>query len=89
MRIGSAAPSDRSISLVIRSIFIATHALAGIIIIARDFTTMTTNLPYSYAGDWCAAIVRRYDPHVHVFEPIAEFADLITKRFGNNRKLHV
>jgi FkbM family methyltransferase len=42
-----------------------------------------------YSGDWCAAIVRRYDPHVHVFEPIAEFADHVAKRFANNRKVHV
>jgi len=42
-----------------------------------------------YSGSWCAEIVRRYDPHVHVFEPIAEFTALIAKKFAENRKVHV
>jgi FkbM family methyltransferase len=37
----------------------------------------------------CAEIVRRYDAHVHVFEPIAEFAALIGEKFAENRKVHV
>jgi FkbM family methyltransferase len=41
-----------------------------------------------YSGSWCAEIVRRYDAHVHVFEPIAEFATLIAKKFADNRKVH-
>jgi FkbM family methyltransferase len=42
-----------------------------------------------YSGSWCAEIVRRYDAHVHVFEPIAEFAVLIAEKFAENRKVHV
>jgi FkbM family methyltransferase len=42
-----------------------------------------------YSGYWCAEIVRRYDAHVHVFEPIAEFAALIAEKFAENSKVHV
>jgi FkbM family methyltransferase len=42
-----------------------------------------------FSGAWCAEIVRRYDAHVHVFEPVAKFATLIAERFAENRKVHV
>jgi FkbM family methyltransferase len=42
-----------------------------------------------FSGDWAAQIVQRYDAHVHIFEPVAEFATLIAERFAENRKVHV
>ena len=40
-----------------------------------------------FRGDWAAAIVERYDPHVHVFEPAAEFFAVLRDRFSANPKV--
>jgi FkbM family methyltransferase len=65
----------------------------------RGDTTLRVNYPLGpdsvvfdvggFSGSWCAEIVRRYDAHVHVFEPIADFATSIAERFAENRKVEV
>jgi FkbM family methyltransferase len=42
-----------------------------------------------YRGEWSAEIVRRYDPFVHIFEPIPEFAAELAVRFASNPKVTV
>lgn len=42
-----------------------------------------------YSGAWCDAIVRRYDCHVHIVEPIATYASAIAQRFSDNPKVKV
>jgi FkbM family methyltransferase len=42
-----------------------------------------------YLGDWADAIARRYDPHIHVFEPVPEFHANLVRRFRGNPKIRV
>jgi FkbM family methyltransferase len=42
-----------------------------------------------YRGDWSAEIVRRYDPYIHIFEPIPGFAAELERQFANNPKVSV
>lgn len=42
-----------------------------------------------YRGDWSAEIIRRYNPHVFIFEPIREYFLECAKRFEDNSKVHV
>lgn len=42
-----------------------------------------------YRGDWSAEIVRRYDPFVHIFEPLPGFAAGLAQQFANNPKVSV
>src|SRR6266571_4135800 len=37
-----------------------------------------------YRGEWSAEIVRRYDPHIYIFEPVPRFAGELTRRFETN-----
>jgi FkbM family methyltransferase len=40
-----------------------------------------------YQGDWAAEISKRYDPVIHIFEPIESFAEGIRSRFQGNEKV--
>jgi FkbM family methyltransferase len=40
-----------------------------------------------FRGDWAAAIVERYDPYMHVFEPAVEFFAPLKDRFSANPKV--
>lgn len=42
-----------------------------------------------YEGQWTSDIVSKYGCSVHVFEPVAEFADRIVQRFHPNPKITV
>jgi FkbM family methyltransferase len=42
-----------------------------------------------FRGEWSAEIVRRYDPYVHVFEPIPQFAGELADKFAHNAKVQV
>jgi FkbM family methyltransferase len=42
-----------------------------------------------YRGEWAAEIARRYDPYVHIFEPVPVFAAALVKQFANNHKVRV
>lgn len=42
-----------------------------------------------FEGNWAADIFTRYACHIHVFEPVQEFADQIKTRFCGNRKVRV
>ncbi len=42
-----------------------------------------------YKGDFADEIVKRYNPKVYIFEPVHEFADLISIRFKDNEKVKV
>jgi FkbM family methyltransferase len=42
-----------------------------------------------FSGVFSEQIVSRYDAHVHVFEPVAEFASLIAEKFVENPKVRV
>jgi FkbM family methyltransferase len=41
-----------------------------------------------YQGDWAEAIISRYAPVVHVFEPVFTFAQAIRQRLGGKIHLH-
>lgn len=40
-----------------------------------------------YRGDWTAEIVRRYDAHVMIFEPLTGFYNHLSNRFNSNSKV--
>ncbi|MFZ2803659.1 MAG: FkbM family methyltransferase [Patescibacteria group bacterium] len=42
-----------------------------------------------YKGQWCSDIYAMYRCVVHVFEPVPEFAEFITRRFAANPEIHV
>jgi len=42
-----------------------------------------------YEGKWAKTIHEKYGCTVHVFEPVAEFCDVIKKEFANSPKIHV
>jgi FkbM family methyltransferase len=42
-----------------------------------------------YHGDFAASMVERYNCHVHVFEPMPEFARMCATRFAGNSKVRV
>jgi FkbM family methyltransferase len=42
-----------------------------------------------FRGEWSAEIVRRYDPYIHIFEPIPEFANELADKFVGNNKVQV
>lgn len=42
-----------------------------------------------YHGDFAASMVERFDCHVHIFEPVPEFAKMCASRFANNNKVYV
>jgi FkbM family methyltransferase len=42
-----------------------------------------------YKGDWSYQIVARYNPTIHIFEPVPEFRSFIATRYGRNHKIRV
>src|SRR5579859_4554054 len=42
-----------------------------------------------YRGEWSAEIARRYDPYIHIFEPIPRFAVELALKFADNPKISV
>src|SRR5215467_6343650 len=42
-----------------------------------------------YCGQWTSDIYARYGCGIYVFEPVAEYADFIRKRFHRNHKIRV
>lgn len=42
-----------------------------------------------FMGEWSAEIIKRYDPYVHIFEPLPEYYDGIKKKFAKNPKVKV
>lgn len=42
-----------------------------------------------YEGQWASDLFAKYQPTIHIFEPVASFADNIAERFAKNPKMHV
>lgn len=42
-----------------------------------------------YRGEWAAEIAGKYDPNIHIFEPIRGFVDVLNVRFEDNPKVKV
>lgn len=42
-----------------------------------------------YLGEWTREIVRRYDPHVDVFEPVPSFAAELERQFAHESKVRI
>ncbi len=42
-----------------------------------------------YEGQWASDLFAKYQPTIHVFEPVAVFAQNISERFAKNPKIHV
>ncbi|MES2416411.1 MAG: FkbM family methyltransferase [Patescibacteria group bacterium] len=41
-----------------------------------------------YHGDWANNIAKKYDPIVHIYEPIKDFSQKLSERFLTNPKIH-
>lgn len=42
-----------------------------------------------FEGQWASDLFAKYQPTIHIFEPVAAFADDIAKRFAKNTKIYV
>lgn len=42
-----------------------------------------------YEGQWASDLFAKYQPTIHIFEPVASFAAHIAERFAKNPKIHV
>lgn len=42
-----------------------------------------------YEGQWASDLFSKYQPIIHIFEPVAQFAKNITERFKENEKITV
>jgi FkbM family methyltransferase len=42
-----------------------------------------------YQGTWSREIARRYDPYIHIFEPVPAFAEQLAVQFATNAKVRV
>jgi FkbM family methyltransferase len=42
-----------------------------------------------YKGDFTSEIAARYNPHIHVFEPVELFSSILAKRFAKNKKIKI
>src|SRR5256885_11505788 len=42
-----------------------------------------------YEGQWSSDIYSRYNCIIHIFEPVKEYADIITQRFIKNNKIYI
>lgn len=42
-----------------------------------------------YKGDWSAAIVDRYNPNLHILEPVGAFCECLRQRFATNNAASV
>lgn len=42
-----------------------------------------------YKGDWSCQIIARYNPTIHIFEPVPSFRSFIENRYRKNRKIRV
>ena len=42
-----------------------------------------------YEGNWASKIVEKYNPNVHIFEPVEKFYNTCRERFKDNPKVHV
>jgi FkbM family methyltransferase len=42
-----------------------------------------------YEGLWASKIVQKYDPYMHIFEPVKNFYETIANRFRDNQKVGV
>jgi FkbM family methyltransferase len=42
-----------------------------------------------WRGEWAAQIIKLYDPHLLIFEPIREYYEACLHRFGGNTKVHM
>ena len=40
-----------------------------------------------YKGEWSQQIAERYNPYIHIFEPVPQFFHLITSKFSQNLKI--
>jgi len=43
----------------------------------------------AHVGDWAHDIITKYNCHIHLFEPLEEFAEQAKERFKTNPKVHV
>lgn len=41
----------------------------------------------AYKGEWAELIIKRYNPHIYVFEPVPSFYENLVKKFENNPKI--
>lgn len=42
-----------------------------------------------FEGQWASDLYSRYNPSIHIFEPVPEYCEEIKKRFMNNKKISV
>lgn len=57
-----------------------------------DFPLTPESLVYDvggYKGEWAQEIAARYNPYIHIFEPIQYLCDALKKRFQNNPKVSI
>lgn len=67
-------------------------AAAGDRTLRVDYPLHPTSVVFDvggFRGDWTDEIARRYDPFVHVFEPLPEHLDRLVARFATNPKVVV
>jgi FkbM family methyltransferase len=68
-------------------------ARKGDITLRLDYDFLTTDgLAFDlggYRGQWTSDIYAKYGCNIYVFEPVAEYADFIRKRFHRNKKIKV
>lgn len=41
-----------------------------------------------YKGEWSEEIIKKYDCHIFIFEPVPEYYEIIRQKFENNHKIH-
>jgi FkbM family methyltransferase len=42
-----------------------------------------------YVGEWATEIIKKYNPSVHIFEPIRYLYDDLRRKFADNSKVHI
>lgn len=42
-----------------------------------------------YKGEWAEAMVRQYDPHIYIFEPVVGWVQDLARKFNNNPKVRI
>jgi FkbM family methyltransferase len=56
----------------------------------RDYELSNTSLILDvggYEGEWADDMSQRYDSFIYIFEPVAEFCDIIRKKLNSNQKI--
>ena len=78
-----------SVTKSLDDIFIETFKRSGF---SSDITTYNLNensLVFDiggYRGEWAASIIEKYNPYIHIFEPVKEFFDGCVRRFMDSPK---